>query len=216
MYSIYLYSIGYTKQADLMFHLDIISQHSIIQWKCNIRDVFAQYFIANPQTVGGFGHTVEIEECLLVRRKYNVGHQVEQQWVFGGVDLDTNNVFMVPVANRTADTLLPIIQQFILPSTCIVSDLWCAYGGLMNLPQGYLHLTVNHSVNFVDPNTGATTNHVESTWQKAKQKHKQRFGTNRHLLETYLNEFVWMRRFGGSRAEAFENLVSQVRDFYQQ
>ena len=65
----YLYSIGYTKQADLMFHLDIISQHSIIKWKCNIRDVFAQYFIANPQTVGGFGHMVEIDECLLVRRK---------------------------------------------------------------------------------------------------------------------------------------------------
>ena len=87
---------------------------------------------------------------------------------------------------------------------------------MMNLPQGYLHLTVNHSVNFVDPDTGATTNHIESTWQKAKQKHKKRVGTNRHLLETHLNEFVWMRRFGGSRAEAFENLVSQVRAFYPQ
>ena len=96
----YLYSIGYTKQADLMSHLDIISQHSIIQWKFKIRDVFAQYFITYPQTVGGFGHMVEIDECLLVRRKYNVGHQVEQQWVFGGVDLDTNYVLMVPVANH--------------------------------------------------------------------------------------------------------------------
>ena len=84
----YLYSIRFTKQADLMLQLDINSQHSITEWKCNIRDVFAQYFIAYPQTVGGFGHTVEIDECLLVRRKYNVGHRVEEQWVFGGVDLD--------------------------------------------------------------------------------------------------------------------------------
>ena len=85
----YFYSIGYTKQADLMFQLDINSQHSITEWKCHIRDVFAQYFITHPQTVGGFGHTVEIDECLLVRWKYNIGHRVEQQWVFGGVDLDT-------------------------------------------------------------------------------------------------------------------------------
>ena len=33
--------------------------------------------------IGGPGHTVEIDECLLVRRKYNVGHQVSEQWVFG-------------------------------------------------------------------------------------------------------------------------------------
>ena len=71
----YLYSIEFTKQADLMFQLD--SQHSITEWKCNIRDVFVQYFIAYPQTLGGFGHMVEIDECLLVRRKYNIGHRVE-------------------------------------------------------------------------------------------------------------------------------------------
>ena len=29
-------------------------------------------------------YTVEIDECLLVRRKYNVGHQVGEQWVYGG------------------------------------------------------------------------------------------------------------------------------------
>ena len=109
--------------------------------------------------------------------------------------MDTINVFMVPVANRTVDTLLPVIQQFILPGTYIVSDMWCAYSGLMNLPQGYLNLMVNHSINFVDPNTGVTTNHIESTWQKAKQKHKQHFGTNWHLVETservYVDAAVW-------------------------
>ena len=50
---------------------------------------------------------------------------------FWGVDLDTNNVFMIPVSNRTADTFLLVIQQFILPGTSIVSDLWRPYG-LMN------------------------------------------------------------------------------------
>ena len=129
--------------------------------------------------------------------------------------MDTNNVFMVPVMNRTADTLLPVIQQFILPGTCIMSDMWHAYSGLMNLPQGYLHLTVNHSVNFVDPNTGATTIHIKSMWQKAKQKYKKHFGTNQHLLETFLNKFMWMWWFGGSCAEAFQNLISLTFHYCQ-
>ena len=53
---------------------------------------------------------------------------------------------------------------------------WCtiilraAYNTLGML--GYQHLTVNHTYNFVDPITGAYTNHIESVWQKAKQKHK--------------------------------------------
>ena len=74
----------------------------------------------------------------------------------------------------------------------------------------YQHLTVNHSLNFVDPTTGACTNHIESVWQKAKQKHKQRYGTHRELLHTYLAEFMWRQRFGCS----FHDFVAHVRAFY--
>ena len=132
------------------------------------------------------------------------------------MDLITNEVFMVPVENRTADTLLPLIQCFILPETVVVSDLWWAYGGIGNLPQGYLHLTVNHTVNFVDLATGATTNHIESTWQKAKQKHKECYGTAWQLLQSYLTEFVWMHKFGGQCVLLFHNLVEQVHLQYPQ
>jgi len=34
--------------------------------------------------------------------------------------------------------------------------------------KGYNHLTVNHSVNFKDPETGAHSNTIESTWRHAK------------------------------------------------
>ena len=95
------------------------------------------------------------DESLLVRRKYNVGHQVGEQWVFGGYDVADKVGFIVPVDRRDAATLLPIIQQHIAPGTTVVSDLWAAYNTLGT--QGYQHLTVNHTYNFVDPITGACT-----------------------------------------------------------
>ena len=116
--------------------------------------------------------------------------------VFGGYDVATKVGFMVPVDRRDAATLLPIIQKYIAPGTTIISDLWAAYNTIGTL--GYQHLTVNHSLNFVDPTTGACTNHIESVGQKAKQKHKQRYGTHRELLHTYLADFMWRQRFGCS------------------
>ena len=34
--------------------------------------------------------------------------------------------------------------------------------------EGYVHLKVNHSLHFKDPDTGAHTNSIESSWRAAK------------------------------------------------
>ena len=33
---------------------------------------------------------------------------------FGGIERGSNNIFMVEVANRSAATLIPIVQQFVM------------------------------------------------------------------------------------------------------
>ena len=52
----------------------------------------------------------------------------------------------------------------------IWSDCWKAYGKISQFPEGYKHGTVNHSTNFVDPDTGACTNRIESVWRHSKQE----------------------------------------------
>jgi len=121
---------------------------------------------------------VEIDESKFGKCKYNRGKRVDCVWVFGGIERDSNppKCFFVSVPDRSAATLVPIIKRFILPGTTILSDCWKAYSCLRD--EGYLHETVNHSVEFVSE-TGAHTNGIESRWNAVKKiaaalQHKQR------------------------------------------
>ena len=74
------------------------------------------------------------------------------------------------VAQGDAATLLPIIQAHVHPNTTIHSDEWAAYRGVQQLPHVSHHGTVNHSLHYVDPQTGAHTQNVESYWARVKLK----------------------------------------------
>jgi hypothetical protein len=60
-------------------------------------------------------------------------------------------------------TLIGLIKEWIEPDT---TDCWAAYISITR--AGYYHLTVNHSIQFVDNTTGANTNTTESTWKHVK------------------------------------------------
>ena len=51
------------------------------------------------------------------------------------------------VEDRTAATLILIIKQYFFPGTKVMSDCWKSYDRLKE--KGYIHGTVNHSVEFV-------------------------------------------------------------------
>jgi len=84
----------------------------------------------------------------------------------GGVERGFGRTFLAPVLDRTADTLASIIREWIERSTTVISDCWGEYRDLDSL--GYTHRTVNHSLYFVDPDTGDHTNTIESTWHRLK------------------------------------------------
>ena len=58
------------------------------------------------------------------------------------------------------------LMRYVLAGITIVFDCWRAYNTVGLL--GYRHLTVNHNLDFVDPITGACTNHVECYWKNDK------------------------------------------------
>ena len=70
--------------------------------------------IKNSEKKRGPSIVVEIDESKFAKRKYNVGHRMKGGWVFGGREKDNKKkVFMEPVEDRSANTLLAIIQKWL-------------------------------------------------------------------------------------------------------
>jgi transposase-like protein len=155
-------------------------------------------------------YLLEISFTYLGRVKY-------QDWIFGGIErpykvirqetpmqnedilssvyvYDTTvkmkvKCFMERVANRSEEELLSIIRRRIKPKTIIVSDCWKSY---INLPDyGYIHYTVNHSKNFINPVTGACTNSIEGSWHLFRCSLPSR-GVKMSVIYLYMAEFLYM------------------------
>ncbi|XP_036339366.1 uncharacterized protein LOC118748792 [Rhagoletis pomonella] len=166
-----------------------ISNHTASDWSSFCREVVYDGMVVNKNKIGGLGKVVEIDESKFGRRKYHRGHRVEGQWVFGGVERETNRCFLVPVEKRDKETLLKIIKDWILPGTIVVSDFWKAYDCLSE--EGYIHFRVNHSIDFKDPDTEQHTNTIEGLWRHVKcsmpQYHRKKLFFNGYLAKFMFN-----------------------------
>ena len=185
------------------WHLPI-SRKTSVDWTNFIRDVCATDVGRNPIQLGGFDNNgdpivVEIDESYFFHRKYHRGRFMNGMWVFAAIERESGLCCMAVVRNRTAATLEPLIRQWCLPGTHIMSDGWRAYNNIGQLNGGvYQHDVVVHQQNFFDPvHPDIHTQNVENLWMRAKRKLRRQFGTTRALFTTYLQEFIWQQRHMG-------------------
>uniref|UniRef100_A0A5S6QWW7 Uncharacterized protein n=1 Tax=Trichuris muris TaxID=70415 RepID=A0A5S6QWW7_TRIMR len=72
-------------------------------------EIVAVTLMRNQVTVGVAGLTVQLDETVYSKRKYNQWRSYPQQWVFGGVCLEAGDCFMMP--DRSSATLISAIRQ---------------------------------------------------------------------------------------------------------
>ena len=115
--------------------------------------------------------------------------------MFGLVERDSLNCVLEQVpSNRKRDELLPIIDNHCLEGTLFLSDGWKAYDKFpehLKL-EDCLHYKVNHSTNYVNPDTGAHTHTIEGLWGHVKDFLPVR-GLKPQDLGSYLGWFMWDR-----------------------
>lgn len=162
-----------------------VSSHSVVDWYSFPREVFIESMINSFMVLGGPGTTIEIDKAKFGKRKFNRGRIVNEIWVFRGMRRDTGETFFQPVTARNTVTLLDVIKNWVQPGTTIISDCLRAYNCLNE--EGFQHLTINHSMNFIDPETGAHTQTIERTW--------------RDIRSTIPKYGVWEEHFDGYLAQ---------------
>ena len=206
----------------------ISGTETYVNWRNYIREV-CQRSLNDAPPMGGPGEIVQIDESLMRgRRKYNrgrllrgnrvpparqnYGNQVVGPWIFGMVwkrPDGKQDLRMFHVLRHNELTLRPIIERHIAPGTLIRSDEWAAYRNISTW-QGfnYVHETVNHQENFVDPITGANTQRIECHWGHVKTEILRKMrGTSPNLLPGHLAAYWWKKMHNEA---PFNTIVDEI------
>lgn len=190
-----------------------ISKPTIIKFYEKLRSLCEKYNNDNPILLGGEGIICQVDESLFSHKsKYQRGRRSDNEiWVFGICDTSfiPARGYVEIVPNRSANTLLPIISRICREGTIIHSDEWKAYSRLIE--NGFIHQTVNHSIQFINPETGVHTQNIESYWSKMKLRGKKMKGIHKRQLKSYLSEYMWRDNMRGC---SFENLINLINSYF--
>jgi len=188
-----------------------VCKNSVSQWYQYFRELCSTALMeSDDDTLGGDGVVVQVGESVVTKRKYHVDRVVPQQWVFGIYDTVKKIGHIQLVDDRSADTLIPIIRKYVKPGSIIFSDQCAAYSRLAD--YGYIHKTVNHSENFVDPDTGASTNAIKAYWSRMKRQIRVNWLTHRDQLPLRIDEFLWRERLPSKKtSDVFEQMLLLMR-----
>jgi hypothetical protein len=82
-----------------------LESHTRCEWFQFCREVILDYVETTSEKIGDQGKVVEIDESKFGKRKYNRGHYVRVQWVFGCTERGSGRTSPVSVPERIAETL---------------------------------------------------------------------------------------------------------------
>ena len=138
--------------------------------------------------------------------KGNVGRGAAGKVPVFGILKRGGKVYTTPIPNAKTTTLLPIIQQMIVPDSVVCTDALPSYNALDI--SSFHHMRVNHSTTFVDHHNHI--NGIENFWNQAK-RHLRRFnGIRKETFPLYLKECEW-RFNSGTHKQLLIQLKSWVK-----
>jgi len=185
-----------------------ISSKTVATFQARLRRVCALEFECCEE-IGGLNTIVQVDECHLYTRKSNSGRLLKMRcWVFGGVD-ENGKIFVERVMHRDASTLTEVLIRRVQPGSIIFSDCWSGYIGVRCY---YEHHTVNHKLNFVNPQTGTNTQAIESRWNVLKRFLRRKGPRICNDINSYLAEHQFREAHRDAPYMAFINILERMHN----
>jgi len=145
-----------------------------------------------------------------IQNKRNYGNRVIGPWVFG-IYKSKERVRFFVIPDRKGKTLIPIIKRHVVPYSIVVSDEWTGYSRLGE--NNYVHKTVCHKRNFVNPKTGYHTQAIERAWIEGKAVIKRaRYPTVD--LQSHLDEVSWRMLRKNHNEGLFAAFLRDIKDCF--
>ena len=160
--------------------------------------------------VGGLFGEVEVDETYVGgrRRGGKRGRSGEDKTVVLGMKERKGSVKAQVIEDAKLRTIEPIVRRNIRQGSVVHTDEWVAYHKLGL--RGYLHRTVNHSMEEWVQN-GSHTNSIEGYWSQFKRSVR---GTHIHISEKhmpkYLAEFNYRHNTRSNPATMFPRMVGML------
>ena len=130
--------------------------------------------------------------------------------VIGGIERTQERKFFVEVVERRdSETIVDVLSRHILPGSILHTDCWRGYCGV-DVELNIEHRNVNHSVGFVDRETGVHTNTIEAKWASFKRRITLRWNVA-DMLPDYLFEQIWRQR---NRDQLWAGLLSALKEIF--
>lgn len=147
----------------------------------------------NTRKLGGPGTIIQIDETMLnYKCKSHRGRSsTNRSDALCIVECAPNitKVWAEIIPNKRASTIIPIICDRVISGSTIITDEHRSYNSLIS--HGFIHKSVCHKYNFVDPITQIHTQHVESFNNALKYSIKKMKGILTTKRADFLTEFVW-------------------------
>ncbi|KAI4293352.1 hypothetical protein PAPHI01_2626 [Pancytospora philotis] len=185
-----------------------ISAKTINTFVVALQGLIQQRLARAPARLGGPGRCVQMDESYFGKRKYNTGRLRRYAWVFGAIDTTSKEFMMQSVANRKCESIGPLIKEHVLRDSIVHTDKYATYLAFFSRNDEYEHGWVNHKLNFVDPETGIHTQHIENLWGQFKKFKRKKCYSKLCYLDLYIAEFTMRKKYGKlSMWKMFEELL---------
>ena len=112
------------------------------------------------------------------------------------------------IPNAASTTLIPIIQDKVIPDSIVYSDCWPGYNALD--VSEFKHYRINHSKLFAEKE-----NHIngfENFWNQAKRHLRKFNGIPKESFPLYLKECEW--RFNNPSSPPIKNCLIYIKMFF--
>ncbi|KAG8242039.1 hypothetical protein J6590_059305 [Homalodisca vitripennis] len=171
--------------------VSLLAESVVNVWFQFFREVCAFVIINYTKAIGGPGHIVDICEHQLQSEEesYDV-------WMLAGVDRNTGQNFAIHVEDLDCETLLPVLKNYLLPGTVVVTE-------------RYKEFANNGSLTFVHPNKypGSDGDYrLDAMWDALSQYIASEVSNNSKICkELFAYQFLYFHRDG-----FFNRPVSQL------